>query len=54
VRPIWFTWSGDGPGAACDPGKGAGQRIFNAAIGAVLVLLGTALALFDASHALDG
>ena len=47
--------SGDGPGAACDPGKGlASQRIFNAAIGAVLVLLGTALALFDASHALDG
>jgi threonine/homoserine/homoserine lactone efflux protein len=32
----------------------ASQRIFNAAIGAVLVLLGTALALFDASHALDG
>jgi threonine/homoserine/homoserine lactone efflux protein len=32
----------------------ANQRIFNAAIGAVLVLLGTALALFDASHALDG
>lgn len=32
----------------------ANQRIFNAAIGAVLILLGAALAVFDASQALQG
>lgn len=32
----------------------ANQRIFNAAIGAVLILLGAALAVFDAAHALHG
>jgi threonine/homoserine/homoserine lactone efflux protein len=32
----------------------ANQRVFNAAIGAVLILLGATLAVFDASQALDG